>query len=432
MLNNEKSTKLSNKSDITLVNIINYLMSANWDSAYNAIETYLNQLKKREYIVLINNLIKICILENDLTFIRPLKALSAIYLDDFDFNIENYINEFYLALAENNSEKVKLYIEIIEFLAKLSKDYQLPSDFLQRKDINSNEKEQKHEQEENDSKEKYSNLKCFVDEQCQTLLKEKGVIILGPYKTGKRKQIHKLTKDYPDIVTLNVGASPNRYILLRYKPTIEEYIDIREIISLANSAYHEKKYKRCIDYYLQVLQIGKPKAIAYIRLGLSYLYLGNISKAINYLKIAQEVSRKEEKQYDFTEFIEELKANLLSDDKKRYFDMEIKDFTESNDGFNFDEIYRYILETNLDVETACKNLGFNEELINIIKLTFAKKYYSQGSTAKGDLFLKSVEKSEHKSRKVLELIEELKRNKRLYKTKNNPERILILSLKPKS
>lgn len=430
---NDVASTLENKPS-TLVDIINQLMYANWNNAYQAVENYLDQLGKTEYKILIINLIKICILENDMTFIRPLQTLSAIYLNDFNYNIDDYINDFYFILAENDVEKEELYKEIILSLAEVTKNYQLPPKFLEilktLEKSNSCKGLSEAGQEIDHNKENDEILRKLVDKKCQELLVQKGVILLGPMENAKRKRIHKIANKYRGILPFNIGLSPNKYIMLMYKPVIKEYINRGELISLGNTAYYEGNYRSCIDYYLKVLQIGKPKAIAFIRLGYSFLYLGDTKKAIDYLTIAQEVSRKEEKQFDFTNLIEELKSNTAIEDKKRYFQMELSDFTESIYELNFDEINSYILETGLDIEAACENLGLTSEQTDIVRLLYAKTYYMQGFSAKGDEFLKYVERKQNKSPYILSLLEEIKKNKKLYLIKRDAERPIPLTLKP--
>lgn len=157
--------------------------------------------------------------------------------------------------------------------------------------------------------------------------------------------------------------------------------------------------------------------------------------AIDYFTVATELSKKEEKSYDFTDLIAKLKGTIDKKNKKPRFTMKVEDFNNNDNYYgieNFDEITSYILESKLDVETACQKLNISNEEIDIIRLIYARKFYSQGSYDKGDQFLKSVEQSKNKSEFTIKLIEEIRKNKKFYINRSNEnEKILALTLKPK-
>ena len=81
----------------------------------------------------------------------------------------------------------------------------------------------------------------------------------------------------------------------------------------------------------------------------------------------------------------------------------------------------------------CSEFGVPIEQIDVIKLIFAKKYYSQGNYEMGDTFVKSVERSKDKTPFVLKLFNEVRTNKRFYINRVvDDTKPLKLTLKPDS
>ncbi len=72
------------------------------------------------------------------------------------------------------------------------------------------------------------------------------------------------------------------------------------------------------------------------------------------------------------------------------------------------------------------------EQVDTLRLEYAKRYYLQGCCTKGDQFLKSVEQNKNKTKHTIKLLEELKRNKRVYTNRNdNTSMPLQLTMQPK-
>ena len=163
---------------------------------------------------------------------------------------------------------------------------------------------------------------------------------------------------------------------------------------------------------------------------------GEKDTAIDYFTIATQLSNQEDGEFDFTELIEVLNGLIPIKYKKPYFKMKIEDFgndLQNHYGIeNLDEITLYILESGLDVETACQELGMTNEQIDTIRLIYARNFYSQGDYEKGDQFLKSVEKSKNKTKFTSKLLEEVRKNKRFYINRSGEKpQPLALALQPK-
>jgi hypothetical protein len=106
-----------------------------------------------------------------------------------------------------------------------------------------------------------------------------------------------------------------------------------------------------------------------------------------------------------------------------------------NDYFGFDnfrEINDYIVESGLDLESACEKLEMTPEEINILRLVYAREYYIFSNFTTGDLFLSTVEKSKDKTPEIKRLIKEIRESRKFYQTRTlTAPRPTVLVLKPK-
>jgi len=91
-----KKENISSKENInvTLELILETLVNKNIDDVTTYIEEYLKDNK--EYIYIINYLIKISIYEEDITFSKPMMAISVMKSNSFEFIVSEYILRFYL------------------------------------------------------------------------------------------------------------------------------------------------------------------------------------------------------------------------------------------------------------------------------------------------------------------------------------------------
>lgn len=476
-------------NSILFSDITRLLLQNDIENASKKLKNYLISINKKEYEFLIMDLIKLSLIEKDMSFSKPMLALTYMSRENFKFDISNYIQEFYVALSQNRFEEARIYLHIISSSNGLVDENVLTEGLLQVlntaenafakvKDVESidskiedniNLKEElkietndlsqtldtnetiksvnvniidkkvstkKTSNKSVSTKEEFEMDKKFIQNKHDFLEQNKGILILKPMDEERRKRINKIVATYSDMVSFSIGEGKNIQIVLRYKPYIEENINVKNLIEEANDAYEKGDYTACINGYLQLLQIGNPYAIIYSRLGFSYMKKRKIDKAIDYLTVATHLNKKENKNRDFTELIDRLKNPLKPDEIKPYFKMTLDDFendVEENYGIgNLDEITSYILENELDVETACSKLNIPTDQIDIIRLIYAREYYSQGDYEKGDQFLKTVERSKNKTKFTAKLYEEIRRNKRFYINRSNEEsKKLSLKLKPK-
>ena len=282
----------------------------------------------------------------------------------------------------------------------------------------------------------------LIEKKHDELIANHGILILKSMNEERRKKIHSLVRKYLDIESFEIGKDKNIQIVLRYKNKNFEYVDFKALIQEGNTAYKECDYNKCIECFSRLLENGKPTSFIYSRLGLAYMKNLEIEKAILYMTVADDLAKKEGNDIiNFENLILKLKGKKVKEkeqeDKKPVFKMQENEFNydDMSDYYgisNFSEINSYILESGLDVETACINLGMSEDQINIIRLIYAKIYYSQKEYERGDLFLKSVELSKVKTQIIMNAYNEVRRNKKFYFNRPTMKDYhLSLTLKPK-
>jgi len=468
--------------------VISYLMKSDLETAFQVLKSYLESINKKEYEFLIVNLIKLSVIEKDVAFTKPMITLTYISRDNFTFDMSTYIQEFYVALSQNKFDVARVYLDIISKASIIGQNQISTEALLQvlnaaesivddkkvtssaTREVNAavqktskieeqpiNPKEpkqplsgefkkaapseqktgpQSQKEEKKPLIETRDSEKEFIESKHNLLLNGEGIVLLKPMNRERRKRIHHMVEEYHDMKSFSIGEDDRRQIVLRYKPQTQDYIDIKKVMAEGNTAYNQGNYDLCIANYLRLLQYKEPIAAVYAKLGLAYMKKWNKEKAIDYLTIATELSKQEDKRFDFSDLIASLKGLVDEADKKPRFKMQAEEFEsdkQENYGIeNIDQITEYVLETGTDVESACQHFGLMLEQVNIVRLLYAKGFYSQGNYDKGDQFLKVVEQSDNKTKKIMSLIEEIRKNKKFYinrRDENGPQ--LVLTLKPK-
>ena len=144
-----------------------------------------------------------------------------------------------------------------------------------------------------------------------------------------------------------------------------------------------------------------------------------MEKAVDYLTIATAKSIYEKDgQYDFSDIIASINGKRKRNWTKPNFEMDIQEFEKEHPYdlgiIDIEKIKAYILESDLDIESACQNLGLTSEETDIVILSLAAEYYTQGDYRKGDQFLNAAEKSPNKTKDTIKLLETVKLNKKFY------------------
>ena len=251
-------------------------------------------------------------------------------------------------------------------------------------------------------------------------LYEKGIVLLKPMDSNRRKGIHNIVKDIPDVTSFSIGSDSNRQIVLRFKPFMVEYLDFSATAKEGNNAYNNGQYDDCIESYRKLLEFGKPKAWVYAKLGLAYMKKFDKDTAIDYLTIATALSKEEQNDFDFTELIASLKGLINPEDKKPRIKMTIDNFgndTENYYGIENINEFAELISSGINIDDACATLGLNDEQKAIATLILARESYAQENYTMGDQYLKKVERSKNKTKFVTSLFEEVRKNKRFYRNR---------------
>lgn len=485
-----KKVESSSQPQISFSNVISFLIKNDLDNALICLRKYMELICQTNFEFLVVDLIKISLLEKDIAFTKPMFVLTLLSKDSYTFDISSYIQEFYITLSQGKYKEARIYLDIISKANKSEQDY-IITDVLHQalesleKKLNykrdntvletieraiesskldrvietpvvsnndsvivqsQTEETQKHLEQTpirkqpvqvEISQEKRDSEKKFIEAKYNELVTKGGIILLKPMDAARIDRIFDMIKEYKDMVAFVIGEGNHQQVVLRYKPVIDEFVDTTNLINLGKQAYRAGNYNKCIKYYLQLLQVfNEPRAITYSALGLAYIKKGNISLAIDYLTIATSLARKEKTDFDYSDLISRLKGDIPQADAKPRFKMSQKDFDYSdvNNYYgidDFEKINSYIVSSGLDVESACQQMDMTPEQIDIIRLIYAREFYIQRKFDKGDLFLKSVEKSKNKTKVTNELLDEIRRNKRFYQNRQVEEsRPLVLTLMP--
>ena len=412
---------------------------------------------------------EISVLENDIAFTRPMLALTAISRDSYKFDMTAYIQDFYLALAQKKYDIAQNYLNIIAGASKISNDviqtaalYSALQMASQTVDVLSSPEMKIHvsptkvdpvvdkkeptkvviENNEQTIKtmpktriEPTDSEKEFIESKYEELLKGEGMLLLKPMSKERRVNIYRIVRSYPDMVAFSLGEGDKKPIVLRYKPRWEDKKDFREIKSAGDRAYSLKKYDECLENYFLLLQFGEPRAYVYAKIGLAYLKKWDKTRCIDYLTVATALNKEEGGTLDFTEMIAGLKGEISKDDRKAYFKMNESEFENSTPDYygidNIHEITDYIIETGMEVNVACKEMGLTDEQIDIVRLIYARSYYTQGNYEKGDEFMKVVERSQNKTPYVMNIFRDIQKNKKFFiNRKEGEEQPIPLTIKP--
>lgn len=460
-------------SNVSFATVIGYLTQQDFDNSFRALKKYLNAINKSEYQFLIINLIKISVIEQDMSFSKPMIALTYISRENFTFNISEYIQNFYETLAQNRFTEARIYLDIIAESNKLGQCCILTDGLAQV--LNAKEKLVNYKRNNESLKrveeaiveqepitkipvqQPISNMSIdneIVDTNEETTalpttnidhddsefikgmldeLYEKGIILLKPMDDSRIKNIHTIVKEIPDVVSFSIGSEFNKQIVLRFKPNSDDYFDYSAIAKEGNRAYNNGNYDACIESYRKILEFGEPKAWVYARLGLAYMKKMRKKTAIEYLTIATELSKVGHDDFDFTDLIASLKGLIDPEDRKPRVRMTTEDFRNDTENYygieNMPQLAELIV-SGMNMDEACASLELNEEQKAIAILVLARECYTQENYLMGDQYLKKVEKTKHKTKFVISLFEEIRRNKRFYKNRVDEKyKPLVLTLK---
>lgn len=411
---------------------------------------YLHATNNDHYYKFIMYLIKICKMEEDYNYTRVLAIITLIAACKYEFSSIEYITKYYEELTYGNFDKAKIYVKILSEFNALDEDtlsdlYELIGTLkvsyvpkavqpvkVENPVVESTKKVEnpvieqqpkfvpiaktfKYKDKET---EEYRQDREYISVKLEQLRNERGLIVLRPMDNIRRKRIHNIVEDVKDATTFSVGEGENRRIVIRFIGNV--YVPLKETIKIADNAYYAKDYETALRAYLDILGTNNPKTYIYAKIGLTYMKMWNIDKAIEYLKIATELSKVNNEKFDFTDLIGSLDGTIEKWEKKPNFKMKESDFEGHLDNFGverFEEMLLHKEVNDLTYEGACEELGFTYEEYLLSLLLLAKRYYTNKQDELGDKFIKMVEQSGNKSKKVIAKMEEVRKNKKFYKNR---------------
>ena len=457
------------KSDNNFMSLVSSLMSNDIDSAFKYLECYLLEIGKSEYGYIITNLIKLSILEKDIAYTTPMLELSLMNSNNYQFNINKYIQKFYLCLSSERLDEAEIYLNIISNAAKINNIdfnvknlYKILENYQSRINYQANIptfEKNSQPQENNISYDKegiedddvfddnsqtnnediireQSDIK-FIEKKHDELIRNKGIIILNSMNAERTEFILNEADKYLDMSAFTIVDDGKTRIVLKYNELDYEDFDVTALITEAMDDYRDGFYEDSLNKQIKILETNaENKSSNYAMIGLSYMRQFDIDKAIEYLTVANYLAKQENSTRDYGDLLLRLKGEINKEDIKPFVRMQQKDFKNDNDNFygikNFEELNTYICESGLDVESACRSLNMSEEDIDVVKLIYAREYYTLGNKEKGELFLKSYEKSKAKTNKTKSIYKYLQQNKKFYKNRFDGEpRQISLKLVPK-
>jgi len=480
----KKETKnISNSLDLdVMIQIVESLLKTDLCNAFKSIRLYLDATNKREYEFLIVNLVKISVINNDNSYNESLAELNKLKDNNYKIDIAKYIGKYYLSLTVNSFEEAKLYLDIIKQASiiykydlniinmeeELNQKINVFETLKNEKNITEDRGAQaeeeieevtesresliaeniatpKEEQKVSTSKlikNKYNyvqdiNLEEYIAKKYELLKKSPGIVILKKMPYERRLAIYSIIRNYPDVQAFSLYSptEEKKSVVLKYQPRAKEQFNIREIAKEGDDAFKARDYNKCIECYKELLNINYPKSFVFAKLGLSYLKLKKKQIALDFITVAHCLSMENENGlYDFTDLIAKLRGEEV--DRKPYSKVDSQEFISNEmDNYygidNFVEISNYIMENNLNIISAWKSLGMSEEQLDIIKLLYAREYYSAGYYDKGDEFIKLYEKSTYKTNFTITLSEKIRKEKRFFVHKEKEQTIkLSLTIKP--
>lgn len=418
---------------------------------------YLHETANDQYYKFIMYLIRICKLENDYKFTRVLAILTQIASCKYEFSGIEYVTKFYEELSEANYETAKLYLKILGEFNALDEDtlndlYELVgrikvqesiikpveteekknveevenpvvTDTIESEDVQVEEKPKfipiaktfKYKDKET---EEYRQEVEYINGKIEQLHNDRGLIVLKPMDNIRRKRIHNIIEDRKDATTFSIGEGDTRRIVIRYIGNV--YVPLKETIKIADDAYYKGDYQTALRAYLDLLGTNSPKTYIYAKVGLTYMKMWKMDMAIEYLKVATELSKVNNEKFDFSDLIASLDGTLDQEDKKPKFKMKLSEFEGHLDNFGVDRFEEMLIHkevNDLTYEGACEELGFTYEEYLLSLLLLARRHFTNKQDDMGEKFLKMVEQSGNKSKKVIAKMEEVRRNKKFYKNR---------------
>ena len=252
----------------------------------------------------------------------------------------------------------------------------------------------------------------------ESVLIDGKIVIVSSLSDNQIERIQKRISDYPgmDCFVVEIDGKKN-LIFKETMPIFVPAINTKEITDKAESAYLTGSYDEAIRESKKLILVTRPNSYTFSRLGLAYAKKKEISKAIETLKIAKGLSINENQKLSsgYDSIISDLEEVLENSNYENSPSYDLITEVDSNYVINnFDNISESIANTGLGISDACILLGIKGEALNIMRLLYARKFYSEGQPRIADAFVRIVEASDCETSLTNEIKEEVCSCKNLY------------------
>lgn len=452
----------SQKSSAQQCNIIGDLKNNDIANAINKIDIYLNNMGMSSYKFIILGLIRISILEKDSSFEKVTRVLNNMESKTYNADINEFIRLFYLALSNNNFDVASTYLDIIKRFeiigieckfvdllnTLLSKTQHLfNTSKLSNQKINSEtnfsiENVKKEisststiSETQGEIQTNQSDIKIveILNEKIEYLENNSGIVIFDSINVDDRNVIEDIISKRDDFKIFDIEFDVQKQLVLYYCPMIGVYSkeDFKQIIEDANQFYIDKKFEDAIEQYIILLESDVANTHTYAKIGLSFLHIKEIDKAIPYLKVATYLSKVNDGRYDFTDLINNLTEKKPTSSNTRLKSTEFV-FDKKSDidkyyGITNIEQIADLINNGMNVFEACKEVGLDENKTIIAIILIARECYIIGNYTLGDQYLKIAEYSHNKNDYARHLLSEVRSRKKFYKygDLNNHKKLVL-------
>lgn len=273
-----------------------------------------------------------------------------------------------------------------------------------------------------DTENKGEELDFYLQVKYNELMRDKGLVLLDPMDVQERLKVIEQVKNLPDIMWFTIGDVEPKRLVLHYVPELREYVDLKTLLKNLRYKYNKKKYREVIADCLLILQFKKVKSYPCFRIGVAYGHIGEYQKANDYLLIAQELSKKDQtRAYDFSHLYS-IFHNFSYQGRnaiKTYVNVELQEFDEQDVDNEFMTIKEAVLIDGMDAKSICQHFGYDKDQIGRVLILLARECYMIKNMERGDNYIKEFERMAGKSRSNIDLMEEVKRNKKIYANQGN-------------
>lgn len=407
-----------NEEDIDINLIKKYLESGLFVEATFIIKEWLRNNGKLFYGKLLSNLIKIHILDNDLSFNNIYDILEIIKNGHYKIDANYYENKFRQSLSNNQMDKAFIYYKIINkydrqrgkklyhFIAKIKISNKTLLDFEQ----SLNETNVVRMEKVNTPL--FSENEAYLKGKINSLNKDNPLVITKPMIDREIDSMKQRLDQLGFSDYLTVGITGQKMLALIYRNP--RALGIHTYLDIIRESFKNKDYDRCIRYGKQLIaRSNNLKAQPFYSVGIAYLKKNDINNARNYLLVSQKLNELEKNNHDLSDFICQIEENdILKQRPVRMMEEEFK--TNNFEIKNFSFILYNLIRNNYDFDRIKIDFKLSDNDLLVLKLMTAREFYSQGYYNIGDKLIKEVEKSKNKSYEVKKLLFEIPKNKKFY------------------